>query len=180
MKCPECETENPDVARFCLRCGARLLLVCGECQTELPTDAAFRFACGTRVAARPDEIGEEPAAADAVADRLRRLVPRAFAEQLLAPGGQMAAERRIGSPCPGSSRAPRPRVTLASSCSDDGAPADRRVLVGRPPGGCFRGLCALLAAPGVTRQAVIATFARDSGQRSPESDKRYRTAWHHR
>jgi hypothetical protein len=45
MKCPRCKTENPQVARFCLRCSTRLVQVCAKCGTEPPPmeimDGAF-------------------------------------------------------------------------------------------------------------------------------------------
>ncbi|MEA3377507.1 MAG: ABC transporter substrate-binding protein [Chloroflexota bacterium] len=93
MKCPKCQTENPEVAEFCLKCGVRLVVVCAECGTALPGHAAFCFACGAPVGAPPVER-EEPAAPDAVAERLRRLVPKEFAERLLATRGKVQAERR--------------------------------------------------------------------------------------
>jgi ABC-type oligopeptide transport system substrate-binding subunit/class 3 adenylate cyclase len=55
----------------------------------------FCDACGAQVAARPAEVREEAAAADAVAERLQRLIPKEFAQRLLATRGQVQRERRI-------------------------------------------------------------------------------------
>ena len=39
MKCPKCQTENPEKRRFCGECGAKLVPVCAQCGYEnLPTD----------------------------------------------------------------------------------------------------------------------------------------------
>jgi Double zinc ribbon len=41
MECPACRHENPAPAKFCLECGARLLVSCSNCGTgaeELLTD----------------------------------------------------------------------------------------------------------------------------------------------
>ncbi|MFX0203873.1 MAG: zinc-ribbon domain-containing protein, partial [Candidatus Hodarchaeota archaeon] len=35
MKCPECQTENPESKRFCRECGAKLLMTCPQCAAEL-------------------------------------------------------------------------------------------------------------------------------------------------
>ena len=83
MKCLECQTENPDEARFCLRCGASLVLVCAECQTELPTHAAFCFACGAPARVSPADLEEEPGAPQ-LDSAIQRLVPKEYAQRLLA------------------------------------------------------------------------------------------------
>jgi len=82
MQCPKCSTENRRGAVFCRSCGASLILVCLQCGGELPPDSSF--------------CDKPPAAAlDAIAERLQRLVPKEFAERLLATRGQVEAERRI-------------------------------------------------------------------------------------
>jgi len=92
MRCAKCNTENRDGAAFCVDCGAKLVLACPECGAELPLSAKFCDKCGTEV----QPPGEPSAAApDAVAERLQRLVPKEFAERLLATRGQVEAERRM-------------------------------------------------------------------------------------
>jgi len=90
MRCPNCGGEYPEGAKFCMDCGARLPVLCAQCGTALPARARFCLECGA-------EVGmPAPVAASAnVAERLQRLVPREFAERLLATRGQMAGERRI-------------------------------------------------------------------------------------
>ena len=34
MKCPGCNTENPDTRKFCRECGTKLVLVCINCGFE--------------------------------------------------------------------------------------------------------------------------------------------------
>jgi ABC-type oligopeptide transport system substrate-binding subunit/class 3 adenylate cyclase len=55
----------------------------------------FCDACGAQVGAPPGEVRAEPAVADAVGLRLQRLVPKEFAERLLATRGQVQRERRM-------------------------------------------------------------------------------------
>jgi len=46
MKCPKCQTENPDTRKFCRECGAKLLIICPQCSNEnLPGDK-FCGECG--------------------------------------------------------------------------------------------------------------------------------------
>jgi ribosomal protein L40E len=49
MKCPRCQHENPPQAKFCLECGARMVLTCPKCRSELPTGAKFCLECGAPV-----------------------------------------------------------------------------------------------------------------------------------
>ncbi len=41
MRCPRCQQANAPQAKFCLQCGARLVLQCAKCGTELPAGAKF-------------------------------------------------------------------------------------------------------------------------------------------
>ena len=49
MQCSRCQHENPPQAKFCLECGARLILTCAQCGTELPAGAKFCLECGQPV-----------------------------------------------------------------------------------------------------------------------------------
>ncbi|UCC61498.1 MAG: tetratricopeptide repeat protein [Anaerolineae bacterium] len=93
MRCPSCETDNPESARFCLNCGCRLVLTCPQCGTELPLEARFCLACGTQVdgPSPSDEQRRDEVAVEA----LKRLVPREFAQRLLAAQGRVGHERRV-------------------------------------------------------------------------------------
>src|SRR5260370_3751871 len=46
MRCPNCQTENPPTAKFCLECGNRLV-VCPHCGTINLPMAKFCIECGT-------------------------------------------------------------------------------------------------------------------------------------
>ena len=91
MECSRCNTGNPEGAKFCASCGASLVLVCAQCGTELLAGMRFCDKCGNPVGA-PFDLAQgrpPPAAPDHVADRLQRLVPKEFAERLLAARGKM-------------------------------------------------------------------------------------------
>lgn len=58
MKCPNCQTENPDFAKFCKGCGSKLeapameaAIFCKACGESLKPGAKFCPKCGTSVAA---------------------------------------------------------------------------------------------------------------------------------
>lgn len=95
MRCPSCQFENPPQAKFCLECGARLAPAapprCPNCGLELPAGAKFCLECGTRLddAPAPSLTPEQ-----ALAERLKRLVPKEYAERLLSSHGRLSGERR--------------------------------------------------------------------------------------
>jgi len=47
MRCPQCQHENREGAKFCEECGNRLELICPSCGTTLRLTAAFCDNCGT-------------------------------------------------------------------------------------------------------------------------------------
>ena len=109
MKCPNCETQNPEDARFCFNCGTTLALECSNCGTTLPAKAKFCFNCGhTTSAAEKSQPAPEstqtpaPAIAETtVADQSGQLLQRYIPQGLLAKleaaqkSGLMEGERRI-------------------------------------------------------------------------------------
>jgi len=49
MKCPKCQFDNKEGAKFCLQCGERLELQCPQCGKLLPLLAKFCDECGQRL-----------------------------------------------------------------------------------------------------------------------------------
>lgn len=49
MKCPKCQFENPEGAKFCNECGNKLQLACPECGKVNPTGSKFCNECGERL-----------------------------------------------------------------------------------------------------------------------------------
>ena len=96
MICPQCDTDNPEGARFCMGCATGLGLVCAECGSKLPQGARYCVNCAALAPAPAPASGPEPPKArqDNLAERLRRLVPKEYAERLLATRGQVTPERR--------------------------------------------------------------------------------------
>jgi class 3 adenylate cyclase/tetratricopeptide (TPR) repeat protein len=61
VRCARCGQENPGEARFCLHCGAPLVLSCPGCGAVQPPGARFCPECGRAVAAAPSPAGYTPA-----------------------------------------------------------------------------------------------------------------------
>jgi len=46
MKCPECQFENREGAKFCNKCGHKLEIICSKCGTSNQPGAFFCDECG--------------------------------------------------------------------------------------------------------------------------------------
>src|SRR5437867_3487435 len=55
MRCPSCDHDNPDSARFCLECGTPFAFRCAGCGAELPGSAKFCLECGAAVVGAASE-----------------------------------------------------------------------------------------------------------------------------
>jgi class 3 adenylate cyclase/tetratricopeptide (TPR) repeat protein len=94
--CSACRRENPESAKFCAECGARLGLLCPQCRSELPADAKFCAQCGHRVgteAAGPT-VPAQPAVAPDFQSRLASYTPKHLAEKILTSRSALEGERR--------------------------------------------------------------------------------------
>ena len=47
MRCPRCEVDTPDGAKFCIECGTSLKLRCPQCGADVLPRAKFCAECGT-------------------------------------------------------------------------------------------------------------------------------------
>jgi class 3 adenylate cyclase/ribosomal protein L40E len=86
MQCPQCQQDNPPQAKFCLECGARLMLTCVQCGTELPAGAKFCLECGQPVSARPAMLSRFAAP--------EVYTPPYLAEQILTSRAALEGERK--------------------------------------------------------------------------------------
>ena len=89
MSCAQCQTANPEGAKFCMSCGSALAASCPECGTELPSEARFCLNCG-------HQLGQASEAASARA-QLEQYIPRELLEKLEAArsSGGIQGERRV-------------------------------------------------------------------------------------
>src|SRR5262245_53089429 len=53
MKCPRCQADNREEARFCRECGALFGVVCSSCGAKVQAGSKFCDSCGTPLAAAP-------------------------------------------------------------------------------------------------------------------------------
>jgi class 3 adenylate cyclase/tetratricopeptide (TPR) repeat protein len=82
MQCPRCQHQNPQQAKFCLECGARLALTCAKCRAELPGSAKFCPECGEPVGPQIQTRSPES------------YTPKHLAEKILTSKAALEGERK--------------------------------------------------------------------------------------
>jgi len=88
MKCPKCQTENREEARFCDGCGVQLSGKCSNCGTELRPTARFCDCCGNdlkEVTATPSIDYSQP----------QSYTPKFLAEKIFDTRSSIAGERKL-------------------------------------------------------------------------------------
>jgi class 3 adenylate cyclase/tetratricopeptide (TPR) repeat protein len=87
VNCPACQQRNPEGAKFCAECGARLAVRCADCGSELTPNAKFCNECGRAVAT-------PPSAAASPAPERRTYTPKHLAEKILQSRAALEGERK--------------------------------------------------------------------------------------
>ncbi len=97
MNCPACQAANPDVAKFCLACGAPFPKSCPRCCAQLPAVSRFCLACGLQLGEPKPAAAAAPAAAPSDPAGLAPYLPPELQAKLEAvrAGHAMEGERRV-------------------------------------------------------------------------------------
>jgi class 3 adenylate cyclase/tetratricopeptide (TPR) repeat protein len=88
VQCPQCQHDNPEAARFCNGCGARLETTCPECGQANPPGSRFCNACGTKLALA------SPAAPAPTTPAPESYTPKHLAERILTSRAALEGERK--------------------------------------------------------------------------------------
>jgi ribosomal protein L40E len=88
MRCPRCEADNPDGAKFCIECGTPLPRRCPQCGADTLPRAKFCAECGTPLTA------QTPAPPAATPPSAVRYTPGYLAEKILTTKTALEGERK--------------------------------------------------------------------------------------
>lgn len=64
MSCPSCHFQNPEGMKFCVECGASLMVRCGQCGTEMMPTYKFCGECGKPLGSDRNEAAPRAAAGE--------------------------------------------------------------------------------------------------------------------
>jgi class 3 adenylate cyclase/tetratricopeptide (TPR) repeat protein len=87
VRCPACQTDNPDTKKFCRQCGAKLVLVCAQCGAACLPGDEFCGDCGCSLskASAPAVDYSQP----------QTYTPKFLADKILSSGKALEGERKV-------------------------------------------------------------------------------------
>jgi class 3 adenylate cyclase/tetratricopeptide (TPR) repeat protein len=93
MKCPKCQSENPESAKFCVECGGKLEIICPKC--NFSNSASFKFCaeCGHNLTL-PSEPSTKDLSFDEKLDKIQRYLPKGITEKILSQRDKIEGERK--------------------------------------------------------------------------------------
>jgi predicted ATPase/class 3 adenylate cyclase len=97
MRCPRCQAENRQGARFCRECGATFGAVCPSCGASLETGSKFCDDCGAPLTATAPPPPAAPPAARPAPSRFaspEAYTPKHLAEKILTARSALEGERK--------------------------------------------------------------------------------------
>jgi class 3 adenylate cyclase/tetratricopeptide (TPR) repeat protein len=93
MKCPKCQVDNKDNAKFCRKCGVKLLKICPQCSSENLPEDNFCDQCGHDLT-RPSEPPSKDLSLDEKLAKIQQYLPKGLTEKILAQRDRIEGERK--------------------------------------------------------------------------------------
>jgi class 3 adenylate cyclase/tetratricopeptide (TPR) repeat protein len=93
MKCPKCQTENPENLKFCGECGAKLEKICLHCNSSNPPQFKFCGECGHDLGLPSKPIPKELSFEEKLA-KIQRYLPKDLTQRILAQRHKIEGERK--------------------------------------------------------------------------------------
>ena len=88
MRCTECQFDNREGAKFCLKCGEKLEFKCPKCGKALPIEAVFCDECGHDLP-KPEEAPPIDYA------KPQSYTPKFLADKILTTRSSLEGERKL-------------------------------------------------------------------------------------
>ncbi|MGA2315066.1 MAG: adenylate/guanylate cyclase domain-containing protein [Thermodesulfobacteriota bacterium] len=93
MKCPKCQSENPEAMKFCGGCGAKLERICPNCNLPNPFHFKFCGGCGQKLSLPSGPISKE-LSFDEKLVKIQRYLPKGLTQKILAQRDKIEGERK--------------------------------------------------------------------------------------
>ena len=93
MRCPKCQFNNPEGARFCNECGSQLEITCPDCGKANPPGSKFCNGCGHQLTL-PSKPAPKDLSFDEKIKKIQKYLPRGLTEKILAQRDRIEGERK--------------------------------------------------------------------------------------
>jgi len=93
MKCPKCQFDNPQDAKFCNECGNKLEIACSACSKMNPLGSKFCNECGHSLIALIKPTPKELSFDEKLA-KIQRYLPKDLTQKILAQRDKIEGERK--------------------------------------------------------------------------------------
>ncbi len=93
MKCPSCQFENREGAKFCSDCGYKFELTCPECGAINRVESKFCDECGSKLSL-PIEQAPKDLSFDEKLTKIQRYLPKGLTEKILSQRDRIEGERK--------------------------------------------------------------------------------------
>ena len=93
MKCPGCQCDNREDAKFCNECGNKLEIRCPACDCSNRLGAKFCDECGNKLALQEVSIPKD-LSFDEKLDKIQRYRPKGLTEKILSQRDRIEGERK--------------------------------------------------------------------------------------
>ena len=93
MKCPKCQFENSEDAKFCNECGSKLEIACSECGKINPLSNKFCSECGHKIIIPAEQTSKELSFDEKLA-KIQRYLPKDLTQKILAQRDKIEGERK--------------------------------------------------------------------------------------
>jgi len=88
MECPNCQVENPEEAKFCIKCGKPMEFHCPKCGAKTPVLGDFCMDCG-------HELKQAVEGHPANYDKPQSYTPKHLADKILTTRSSIEGERKL-------------------------------------------------------------------------------------
>jgi hypothetical protein len=93
MKCPKCQIENPDNAKFCIECASPMEFHCPNCGAITPATGKFCQECAYDLR-KPKEARPKDLSFDEKLTKIQKYLPKGLTEKILSQRDRIEGERK--------------------------------------------------------------------------------------
>ncbi len=93
MKCPKCQSENPEKAKFCIECGDPMEFHCPKCGEITPATGKFCMECGHDLTLHQDPTPKDLSFEEKL-EKIQRYLPKGLTEKILSQKDRIEGERK--------------------------------------------------------------------------------------